>query len=167
VPAGDDPSAYKFVGSTLVVLATDKEDVLSQLAGDIYNENGVWDLEKVGAPSVVCHCNITSEADNVFRLEGSDVAPEDGLPKSIRGVRSYSHKHAGIVSRGDECLLHARLHPLLLFKQPETVDSNSMMNPRSDETPNPFRWRRRGKASCPLPYPQPPLPSCPTPPEDP
>ena len=48
VPEGDDPSKYKFVGSTLIVLATDRDDVLGQLKGDIYHENGVWDLEKVG-----------------------------------------------------------------------------------------------------------------------
>lgn len=42
-----DPSSFKFCGSTLVCIAETREEVLGHLKGDIYNREGVWDLEKV------------------------------------------------------------------------------------------------------------------------
>ncbi|KAG5979450.1 hypothetical protein E4U55_005163 [Claviceps digitariae] len=46
VPAGDDPAAFDFMGSTIVCKAETKEQVLEQLKNDIYVTSGVWDLKK-------------------------------------------------------------------------------------------------------------------------
>jgi len=47
VPQDDEPSSLRFVGSTLIVTAASKEDIVAQLERDVYAKNGVWDLEKV------------------------------------------------------------------------------------------------------------------------
>lgn len=49
VPADEnDPSSFKFSGSTLVCLAETREEVLEHLKDDIYTKSGVWDLDNVG-----------------------------------------------------------------------------------------------------------------------
>jgi len=45
--AGTDASSLKFAGSSLVVLADSKQDVIDTLKKDIYARSGVWDMDKV------------------------------------------------------------------------------------------------------------------------
>lgn len=47
VPVGDDPTKWEFGGSTIIVVAESKDEVLDMLRRDIYTESGVWDVEKV------------------------------------------------------------------------------------------------------------------------
>jgi hypothetical protein len=47
VPADDEASSLQFAGSTLVTVASSKEEVLELLRADVYAKNGVWDVEKV------------------------------------------------------------------------------------------------------------------------
>ncbi|KAI1494968.1 hypothetical protein F5X96DRAFT_665171 [Biscogniauxia mediterranea] len=44
-PESDDPSKFDWYGSTLVVVASSKEEVKQLLANDIYGTSGVWDVE--------------------------------------------------------------------------------------------------------------------------
>ncbi|KAH8893512.1 hypothetical protein GQ53DRAFT_745761 [Thozetella sp. PMI_491] len=46
VPKDDEASSLDFAGSTLVLVAESKEEVLETLKKDIYAKSGVWDLEK-------------------------------------------------------------------------------------------------------------------------
>jgi uncharacterized protein YciI len=45
-PESDDATKFSFYGSTLVMVAESKDEVLSILSKDIYTTSGVWDLEK-------------------------------------------------------------------------------------------------------------------------
>lgn len=47
VPADDEPSSLDFAGSSLVVVASSKEEVLDILKQDVYAQNGVWDVDNV------------------------------------------------------------------------------------------------------------------------
>lgn len=47
VPQDDEPSSLKFVGSTLIAVATSKEEVIETLKNDIYAKSGVWDVDNV------------------------------------------------------------------------------------------------------------------------
>ncbi|KAJ2997091.1 hypothetical protein NUW58_g765 [Xylaria curta] len=47
-PESDDASKFSFYGSTLVCVASSKEEILELLSKDIYATTGVWDLDKVG-----------------------------------------------------------------------------------------------------------------------
>lgn len=47
VPVGDDPTQWEFAGSTLILVAESKDEVLDILRRDIYTTSGVWDVEKV------------------------------------------------------------------------------------------------------------------------
>jgi uncharacterized protein YciI len=49
VPKDDKPESMKFCGSTLVVVAESREEVMEALKKDIYSESGVWDLDSVSA----------------------------------------------------------------------------------------------------------------------
>ncbi|RYP30654.1 hypothetical protein DL767_006154 [Monosporascus sp. MG133] len=42
----DDPTKFDFYGSTVVVVAESREEVVGILKGDIYAKSGVWDVEK-------------------------------------------------------------------------------------------------------------------------
>lgn len=46
-PESDDASKFSFYGSTLVCVATSKEELLEKLSKDIYTTSGVWDLDNV------------------------------------------------------------------------------------------------------------------------
>lgn len=46
VPVDDQPSSMKMNGSTIVVVAESKEEILSILRDDVYAKSGVWDVEK-------------------------------------------------------------------------------------------------------------------------
>lgn len=48
VPKDDEPSSLDFAGSTLIMVAETKEEVIKALNDDIYATEGVWDVEKVG-----------------------------------------------------------------------------------------------------------------------
>ena len=47
VPEDDEPSSMKISGSTLVVVAESREEILEILKGDIYTRSGVWDMDKI------------------------------------------------------------------------------------------------------------------------
>jgi hypothetical protein len=47
VPVDDDPASFKFVGSTVIIEASSREEILGILGKDVYVESGVWDLDKV------------------------------------------------------------------------------------------------------------------------
>ncbi|KAI1188649.1 hypothetical protein F5B17DRAFT_394746 [Nemania serpens] len=46
-PESDDASKFSFYGSTLICVASSKEEVLEKLSKDIYTTSGVWDLDNV------------------------------------------------------------------------------------------------------------------------
>ncbi|KAI1113025.1 hypothetical protein F5Y14DRAFT_452435 [Nemania sp. NC0429] len=46
-PESDDPSKFSFYGSSLICLASSKEEILELLSKDIYATSGVWDLDNV------------------------------------------------------------------------------------------------------------------------
>lgn len=48
MPPDDEVSSLKFAGSTLMVVASSREEIIDLLKEDIYVKSGVWDLEKVG-----------------------------------------------------------------------------------------------------------------------
>ncbi|RYP78394.1 hypothetical protein DL771_000579 [Monosporascus sp. 5C6A] len=43
----DDPTKFDFYGSTIIVVAESREEVVGILEKDIYATSGVWDVEKV------------------------------------------------------------------------------------------------------------------------
>lgn len=47
MPPDDEVSSMKFAGSTLVVVASSRQEVIDMLKDDVYVKSGVWDLEKV------------------------------------------------------------------------------------------------------------------------
>jgi uncharacterized protein YciI len=55
-PAGPDATAadLAFTGSTLIVVAASRAEVVAQLAGDVYAVEGVWDVEKVSLSAECC-----------------------------------------------------------------------------------------------------------------
>lgn len=46
MPASEDASSFDFYGSTLVLVASSREEVVDILSRDIYATSGVWDVEK-------------------------------------------------------------------------------------------------------------------------
>lgn len=42
-----DPKTFPFVGSTVIILADTKEEVIDFLKKDVYVEAGVWDVANV------------------------------------------------------------------------------------------------------------------------
>ena len=46
-PKGDDSSKWDFAGSTLVVVAETREEVIEFLKKDVYVSKGVWDIANV------------------------------------------------------------------------------------------------------------------------
>ncbi|KAK3953775.1 hypothetical protein QBC32DRAFT_111224 [Pseudoneurospora amorphoporcata] len=44
-PTSDDPKTFKFAGSTIVLLAESREEVIEILKGDVYAQKGVWDVD--------------------------------------------------------------------------------------------------------------------------
>ena len=51
VPKSDDPTTWDFAGSTIVMKASSREEVLEELKKDVYATSGVWDMEKVRKPA--------------------------------------------------------------------------------------------------------------------
>lgn len=75
VPKDDDPSSLRFAGSTLVCMAESKEEIIEMLKKDIYGESGVWDIEKVCAPTLTA----IRGAQLTRYMTGADVACETNL----------------------------------------------------------------------------------------
>ncbi|KAI0802753.1 hypothetical protein GGR55DRAFT_683053 [Xylaria sp. FL0064] len=46
-PESDDATKFNFYGSTLVCVASSKEEIMDVLSKDIYATSGVWDLDNV------------------------------------------------------------------------------------------------------------------------
>ncbi|KAI1283934.1 hypothetical protein F5Y07DRAFT_94350 [Xylaria sp. FL0933] len=46
-PESDDATKFSFYGSTLVCVASSKEEIMDVLSKDIYATSGVWDLDNV------------------------------------------------------------------------------------------------------------------------
>ncbi|KAI0913854.1 hypothetical protein F4824DRAFT_502887 [Ustulina deusta] len=46
-PESEDATKFSFYGSTLVCVASSREEVLELLSKDIYTTSGVWDLDNV------------------------------------------------------------------------------------------------------------------------
>lgn len=44
-PTSDDPKTFKFAGSTIVLLAESREEVIKILKEDVYAQKGVWDVD--------------------------------------------------------------------------------------------------------------------------
>ncbi|KXJ90811.1 hypothetical protein Micbo1qcDRAFT_67229 [Microdochium bolleyi] len=44
-PDNDDPTTWDFAGSTIVIEAASKEEIVEMLNADIYASSGVWDVE--------------------------------------------------------------------------------------------------------------------------
>lgn len=51
VPQGSDPSRYSFAGSTIVMEAASRDEVMAVLRQDVYAKSGVWDVENVSSSS--------------------------------------------------------------------------------------------------------------------
>jgi uncharacterized protein YciI len=47
VPTSDDPKTFSFAGSTIVIQASSREEVVEILKQDIYAKSGVWDVDNV------------------------------------------------------------------------------------------------------------------------
>ncbi|GJC98696.1 hypothetical protein ColKHC_07522 [Colletotrichum higginsianum] len=47
LPANEEPSSLKVLGSTIVCVAESKEEIMEMLKRDVYVDRGVWDLERV------------------------------------------------------------------------------------------------------------------------
>ncbi|TQN73695.1 Aspercryptin biosynthesis cluster protein B [Colletotrichum shisoi] len=47
LPANEEPSSLKVIGSTIVCVAESKEEIMEMLKRDVYVDRGVWDLERV------------------------------------------------------------------------------------------------------------------------
>ncbi|ORY65526.1 uncharacterized protein BCR38DRAFT_484938 [Pseudomassariella vexata] len=45
VPETDDPSKFNWYGSTIIMVATSKEECLEILRKDVYTASGVWDVD--------------------------------------------------------------------------------------------------------------------------
>ncbi|KAH6655693.1 hypothetical protein BKA67DRAFT_657616 [Truncatella angustata] len=45
IPEGNDPAKWDFHGSTVVMVAASKDEVLEVLRKDIYTTSGVWDVD--------------------------------------------------------------------------------------------------------------------------
>ncbi|KAI0509434.1 hypothetical protein F5B22DRAFT_649063 [Xylaria bambusicola] len=46
-PESQDATKFSFYGSTLVCVASSKEEILERLNKDIYATSGVWDMDKI------------------------------------------------------------------------------------------------------------------------
>ncbi|KAL0476032.1 hypothetical protein QR685DRAFT_514288 [Neurospora intermedia] len=44
-PTSDDPKTFKFAGSTIVLVAESREEVIKILKDDVYAQKGVWDVD--------------------------------------------------------------------------------------------------------------------------
>lgn len=49
MPQNDEPSSLKFAGSSVVLQAESREQVIEILKGDIYTKSGVWDVANVSS----------------------------------------------------------------------------------------------------------------------
>ncbi|KAL2134098.1 hypothetical protein VTI74DRAFT_985 [Chaetomium olivicolor] len=54
IPTSDDPSTFSFAGSTLVVVASSREEIKEVLRKDVYAQSGVWDVENAQMWPFLC-----------------------------------------------------------------------------------------------------------------
>lgn len=63
-----DVEKTKFAGSTFHMMAENKEEILEFLKKDVYNENGIWDLESVIAHPVGIACRLGKSMPGVTKI---------------------------------------------------------------------------------------------------
>ncbi|AEO63604.1 2dfd283c-f207-4328-bbd7-303f58aaccb9 [Thermothielavioides terrestris] len=54
VPTSADPSTFSFAGSTIVMLASSREEIKEVLRQDVYGKSGVWDVENAQMWPLLC-----------------------------------------------------------------------------------------------------------------
>ncbi|KAL2021798.1 hypothetical protein VTK56DRAFT_6572 [Thermocarpiscus australiensis] len=54
VPAGEDHTTFSWAGSTIVVVASSREEILAHLRKDVYATAGVWDLDNAQIWPFLC-----------------------------------------------------------------------------------------------------------------
>ncbi|KAL2158209.1 hypothetical protein VTH06DRAFT_4529 [Thermothelomyces fergusii] len=54
VPTSSDPKDFSFAGSTIVVLASSREEIKEILRQDVYAKEGVWDVENAQMWPFIC-----------------------------------------------------------------------------------------------------------------
>ena len=54
VPKDDEPSSLDMAGSTIVIVAESKAEVIEVLKKDIYATSGVWDVDNACTPQNSC-----------------------------------------------------------------------------------------------------------------
>ena len=80
VPKDDDPASLDMAGSTVVIVAESKEEIVDVLKKDIYATSGVWDVDSVRQPRIF----LASMA--IDMPTGSDVAAEVRLQDSRQAM---------------------------------------------------------------------------------
>ncbi|KAK3307898.1 uncharacterized protein B0T15DRAFT_522937 [Chaetomium strumarium] len=53
-PTSNDPATFSFAGSTLVMQASTREEVIETLRQDIYAKSGVWDVDNAQIWPLLC-----------------------------------------------------------------------------------------------------------------
>ncbi|KAH6641769.1 hypothetical protein F5144DRAFT_600370 [Chaetomium tenue] len=53
-PTSDDPSTFSFAGSTIIILASSREEIKEELRKDVYASSGVWDVENAQMWPLLC-----------------------------------------------------------------------------------------------------------------
>ncbi|KAK3327118.1 hypothetical protein B0T19DRAFT_420827 [Cercophora scortea] len=106
VPADDEPTSLKMSGSTVIIVAESKEEILKVLRDDIYAKSGVWDVDNVSficapLPSQVTpirkkQTNLTLGTSN--KKTGADVAPEVRLQDSRGTVKKRGRQNHNFLS---------------------------------------------------------------------
>lgn len=81
VPADDEPTSLKFAGSTVVVIAESKEEIITMMKNDIYGKTGVWDIDNVSSEQRQLGKASTNRSVGL----GSDVAVQVCIQESIMG----------------------------------------------------------------------------------
>lgn len=77
-----DPTTYKFAGSSLIIVADSRADVVELIKKDIYTETGVWDVEKVHCPQPACiGPGLLRRASDSHT--GTDLLAQVCLPRSL------------------------------------------------------------------------------------
>ncbi|KAK4104533.1 hypothetical protein N658DRAFT_492632 [Parathielavia hyrcaniae] len=54
VPTTENPSTFSFAGSTIVMLASSREEIKEVLRQDVYAQSGVWDVENTQMWPLLC-----------------------------------------------------------------------------------------------------------------
>jgi uncharacterized protein YciI len=65
VPVDDEPSSMKMSGSTIVMVASSRDEVVNLLREDVYAKNGVWDVDNVQMWPLKCAFRIPVKGQQV------------------------------------------------------------------------------------------------------